>query len=80
MASYINNWTGLVACQAPLHLQLQCPAIKWSPAISSAILVMFIEEMVAVRSQQGHTARLEESGEQEAYRRWQQYNQETLLL
>ena len=41
---------------------------------------MFIEEMVAVRSQQGNTARLEESGEQEAYRRWQQYNQETLLL
>ena len=41
---------------------------------------MFIEEMVAVRSQQGQPARLEERGEQEAYRRWQQYNQETLLL
>ena len=44
---------------------------------------MFIEEMVAVRSQQGTTARLEDRGEQEqeqeAYRRWQQYNQETLL-
>ena len=41
---------------------------------------MFIEEMVAVRAQQAQTDRLEEGGQQEAYRRWQQYNQETLLL
>ena len=40
---------------------------------------MFIEEMVAVRSQQAQTADLEEREEQEAHRRWQQYNQETLL-
>ena len=41
---------------------------------------MFIEEMVAVRSQLGEAARLEEKGEQEAYRRWQEYNSETIIL
>ena len=41
---------------------------------------MFIEEMVAVRSQQSQTAMLQERAEQEDYKRWQQYNQETLLL
>ena len=41
---------------------------------------MFIEEMVAVRSQQSQTTMLQERDEQEDYKRWQQYNQETLLL
>ena len=40
---------------------------------------MFIEEMVvAGRSHQAQER--QERGEQEAHRRWQQHNQETLLL
>ena len=41
---------------------------------------MFIEEMVAVRSQQSQNTRLEDRTEEEEHRRWQQYNQETLML
>ena len=51
-----------------------------SSTVSSTQLNMFIEEMVAVRSQQSQNTRLEDRTEEEEHRRWQQYNQETLML
>ena len=71
--SYINNWP------ASQQLKSSTP-VQSSGCVAELTLRMFIEEMVAVRSQQGEAARLEEKGEQEAYRRWQEYNSETIIL
>ena len=77
MVSYINNWPGRPSGTSSSSSTSSSVQLS---AVQQLILVMFIEEMVAVRAQQAQTDRLEEGGQQEAYRRWQQYNQETLLL